>query len=198
MGGEGDEQTVASFFRLNPHFSFMALPIVQQISSDESLSGQQFLHWYRAERRREPMSRVPVDAPSQTYTSPQRSVEVLSEDFHVLPILEHVQTITKTLRHRGIDLHISEKLQHLKINNSELVGLVATSSSGYEFMFFTSIDYPTVAPIVIYQRYGKTNNLRPQWDGISDLLGSLRQVAELLSEEWPSAATSDPHNTIHP
>ena len=47
----GDEKTVQSFFRLNPHYSVIALPIVQEIHPRQDPDSSECVHWYRVERR---------------------------------------------------------------------------------------------------------------------------------------------------
>lgn len=182
----GDEQTVASFFRLNPHYSAMALPIVQQVSSRGFGGGSEFLHWYRAERRGEPATRTGGFGLIPSFQATQaKLVEVFPEDFYIVPIEEHVKRVLALLHKRGLTLTATQRVQPLKVQNAELVGLVATSLQGHEFMYFVSLDYPIVAPVVLYQRNGKTENLRFHWDGMSNVDDSLSEIAELLFDEWP-------------
>lgn len=181
----GDEQTVASFFRLNPHYSAIALPIVQQVSSRGLVGDREFLHWYRAERRGEPATRTAgFGMFSKSPAPPERLVEVLPEDFHIVPIAEHVRTILAHLKANGLILAATERVQPLKVQNAELVGLVATSRQGHEFMYFVSLDYPIVAPVVLYQCDGKTKNLSFSWDGMSSADRSLSEIGEALLFEW--------------
>lgn len=181
----GDEQTVGSFFRMNPHFAAMALPIVQRQRGDGP-----FMRWYRAERREEPPTR-PLRLPFgqvAAASAGSAGVEVLAEDFHVLPISGHVSRVLGLLRERGIALGADGVLQSLKLQNAELVGLVASSPEGHEFMYFVSIDYPVVPPVVLCQVGGSTEQLRFVWDGLGDADGCLRTIAETLAERWRGAA----------
>lgn len=191
----GDEQTVASFFRLNPHLSSMALPIVQQDRGGQWNSDGEFLRWYRAERRGEPAPRSTFGSVISWPAARPRQVEVLDEEFHVVPIFAHVQKVLRHLRASGLNLIPSQQLQPLKIANAELVGIVASSSQGHEFMYFVSLDYPIVAPVVLYQRKGTTDNLRVQWDGISNVDRSLVGIAETLIEEWKPVGRVAPRLT---
>lgn len=174
----GDEATVASFFRLNPHIASMALPIVQQASSRKD----RFLHWYRAERRKT----MPLSSPPWLgMAAPQREpVSIIAEEHHVLPLAEHVNEIVFHLKSKGLHLDVHNGVQSLKIQNASLIGLVASSIGGHEMMYFVSPDYPVVGPVVLYQRRGTTNHLQMQWDGLSSPLKSLHEIADLLSEEW--------------
>ncbi len=182
----GDEQTVASFFRLNPHYSAIALPIVQQVRSTGFGGGSAFLHWYRAERRGEPVTRTGGFGVIPSFQAARtKLVEVIPEEFHIVPIEEHVRKVLFYLNKKGLTLTATQRVQPLKVQNAELVGLVATSPQGHEFMYFVSLDYPIVAPVVLYQRNGRTENLRFHWDGMSNIDDSLTEIAELLFDEWP-------------
>jgi proteasome lid subunit RPN8/RPN11 len=166
----GDEQTIASFFRMNPHVSTVALPIVQPVHG----RGQsEFMHWYRAERRGE--------------AARSRPVEVIMEEFHVIPLASHVAQLVRGLASHGFHMTVSPKIQPLRVQNAELVGLVAASSQGHEFMYFVSLDYPVLAPVVLYQKRANTEYLRFCWDGMGDPADSLPQIVELLSQEWRHA-----------
>lgn len=181
----GDEQTVGSFFRMNPHFAAMALPIVQQQRGEGA-----FMRWYRAERREDRRAR-PARLPfgqAASVEAPTGGVEVLDEDFHVLPVAEHVGRILAELRARGLVLATDGALQSLRLQNAELVGLVAASGEGQEFMYFVSIDYPVVPPVVLCQVGGATEQLRFVWDGLGDTGASLQSIGEALAQRWRSAA----------
>jgi proteasome lid subunit RPN8/RPN11 len=188
----GDEQTVASFFRLNPHVSDMALPIVQQVK----VKSAPFLQWYRAERRSAP-SASPLGMLRRPLLGPE-PVVVLSEEFHVLKIGAHARAIIDHLGTRGMQMTVVPQLQHLKVQNAELVGLLVNGPQGQEFMYLVSLDYPIVAPVVLYQRQGTTRNLHANWNGMSeaDVETSLHVIADNLFDEWAPAATSlvDPAN----
>ena len=180
----GDEQTVAAFFRLNPHISFMALPIVQQAYPNDIDTNSDFLHWYRAERRRETGHGTAVTVPRLTRSARSLEIIIVEEEYYILPILEHVEAIVSKLQSMGYQLTISRELQHVKMQNADLIGLVATSSLSYEFMFFASLDYPVVAPLIIYQQRGETKSLIFPWDGMLNLEKSLNVIVELLRDEW--------------
>lgn len=186
----GDEQTVASFFRLNPHFAAMALPIVQQ-----QRGGAPFLRWYRAERREDPAAgrgRLPFGQ-DPSGVAAGAGVEVLDEEFHVLPIGGHVARIVEWFRGRGLELSTGAGLQTLKVQNAELVGLVVSSAQGHEFMYFVSIDYPVVPPVVLCQVGGATEQLRFAWDGLGDVERCLQVIAQTLELRWrqrPAAVPS--------
>lgn len=199
----GDEQTVGSFFRLNPHFAAMALPIVQQQRGAEP-----FLRWYRAERREDPVAgraRLPFGqrVAAAAAVTPGAGVEVLDEEFHVLPIAAHVERIVGVLREAGLELTPCATLQSLKVQNAELVGLVAASAAGHEFMYFVSIDYPVVPPVVLCQVGGTTEQLRFAWDGFGDPERCLQVIARTLALRWrpepaqpPAAAAASPAVTV--
>ncbi|MFM7626021.1 MAG: Mov34/MPN/PAD-1 family protein [Gammaproteobacteria bacterium] len=176
----GDEQTVGIFFGMNPHFAAMALPIVQRQRADEP-----FMRWYRAERREVPRARpgrLPFGQPVAGAAA--AGVAVLDEDFHVLPISEHVAAILALLRSRGFALSTDGVLQSLRLQNAELVGLVCLSAAGHEFMYFVSIDYPVVPPLVLCQVGGSTEQLRFAWDGLGDSGACLQVVVETLARRW--------------
>lgn len=186
----GDEHTVASFFRLNPHVSLMALPIVQQAYANDSRGKHDFLYWYRAERQRETTNALEDKAASSDRLAKRSTdrVKIIAEEYHILPILKHVEIVNSHLETWGLRLNISQALQHLKVHNAELVGLVATSAEGFEFMFFATLDYPITAPIIFYQRRGETQPLLFPWNGISNPTQCLQDIAELLREEWIGGA----------
>lgn len=180
----GDEQTVGSFFRMNPHFAAMALPIVQRQRGDAP-----FMHWYRAERREDRRAR-PGRLPFGQFAAsaaPTGGVEVLDEEFHVLPVAAHVERILAALRERGTALATDGVLQSLRLQNAELVGLVAASAQGHEFMYFVSIDYPVVPPMVLCQVGDATEQLRFAWDGLGDTGVCLQAIAQTLARRWQDA-----------
>ena len=209
----GDEQTVGSFFRLNPHLSQMALPIVQPVPPSQGRAaddGRRFLNWYRAER-------AGPDTPSataarstaratggfaeaglsqsgfaqtglfQTRTAPipvPSTVRIVDEDFHVLPLREHMGWLVAELRRLGIPLTVDPALQPLKVHNAELIGLSACEPAGAsprELYFFVSIDYPVVPPVVLRATGGTTTQLTFSWDGFGDLPRSLSAVARAFT-----------------
>jgi proteasome lid subunit RPN8/RPN11 len=204
----GDEQTVGSFFRLNPHFSQMALPIVQPlppVQPGERGEGREFLHWYRAERAGPAPSAVLPAAPSvRAYAGLGRfgapaaqpagapAVRVLAEDLHVLPLRAHVERVMALLAAQGLKLALDPAVQPLKVHNAELVGLVARgtdpaataggrSIAPCELLFFVSIDYPIVPPVVLREADGETTQLRFHWDGLGELEPGLAAVAQAFS-----------------
>lgn len=192
----GDEQTVTSFFRMNPHFAAMALPIVQQ-----QRGGAPFLRWYRAERREDPAAargRLPFGQTASA-AAVGSGVEVLDEEFHVLPIAGHVARIVEWFRGRGLEMSVGAGLQTLKVQNAELVGLVVSSAQGHEFMYFVSIDYPVVPPVVLCQVGGVTEQLRFAWDGLGDVERCLQVIAQTLEMRWRdrSAPAESPTATVH-
>lgn len=191
----GDEQTVGTFFRMNPHFAAMALPIVQRQRGDGP-----FMRWYRAERREMPRAR-PGRLPFGQLVAGAGAgagaagaegvgaagVAVLDEDLHILPISEHVTEILALLRVRGFALSTDGVLQPLRLQNAELLGLVCLSSAGHEFMYFVSIDYPVVPPLVLCQIGGATEQLRFAWDGLGDPGACLQVIADALARGWQEA-----------
>lgn len=201
---DGDEQTVVSFFRLNPHLSQMALPIVQPLSSSPGCTasdGGRFLHWYRAERAGADMLPAPGARSAallmggyaqigllRTRTAPipvVSSVRIVDEDFHVLPLREHMDGLVAELRRLGIPLKQDPALQPLKVRNTELIGLSASesaSASPRELYFFVSIDYPVVPPVVLRAAGGQTTQLTFGWDGFGDLARSLSEVARAFTQ----------------
>lgn len=226
---QGDEQTVGSFFRLNPHLSQMALPIVQPVSPSPgrtATDGGRFLHWYRAERAGTDTAHAPAPAPAsaarstalatggyaqaglsqsgasqsgasqsgfaqsgllRTRTAPipvASPVRIVEEDFHVLPLREHMDGLVAELRRLGIALKQDPALQPLKVRNAELIGLTASETAGAaprELYFFLSIDYPIVPPVVLRATGGSTTQLAFHWDGFGDLPRNLTAVARAFA-----------------
>ena len=183
-----DERAVAKFFELNPHFSQMALPIVQEVSDDEGQAEAPFLHWYRAERARSRPS--PVSGVWQTRgpVSERLGVHVTAEDFHVLQVHGHARLIGMSLSGfggEGSEPVLSGKVQHIQLMGADLVGLVC-STGGREFMFFVSLAYPVASPLVLYEVDGSTRSLKVAWDGTADPIDQLGQIARALMSAWPS------------
>ncbi len=187
----GDENTVASFFRLNPHLSSIALPIVQQVPLEHSTHADGYLYWYRAERRREASSSNQGGASLFAKNFGSRPIAVVPEDHFVIPLFDHVTAICDQLRSQNAEFEIRKKVQHLKIANAELFGLVVNPGQPNEFMFFITLDYPTVAPVVLYQRRGETKALMVAWNGIEDVSHSLGAIAESLAKEWKPKSILD-------
>lgn len=186
----GDQNTVASFFRLNPHFSSIALPIVQQVPRENSVDSTGYIHWYRADRRRDASSESQSSISSLRLTVGAQLVEIVREDHFVVPLSSHVATICNQLSSYDAVFDVNMKVQHLKIANAELFGLVVNSERVNEFMFFITLDYPTVAPLILYRRLGETKTLMVPWNGIEDVAHSLGAIAESLAEEWRLNVTS--------
>lgn len=114
-------------------------------------------------------------------------VEFIDEEFHVLPLWAHVAKLIALLSSHGVVLMCEKKVQHLRIANAQLLGLVASDAQGHELMYFVPFDYPVVAPIVFYQRRGVTENLKLHWDGLKDPDESLSRLADELLDEWSSS-----------
>lgn len=202
----GDERTVASFFRLNPHCSAMALPIVQQCAPDVA-DAETFLFWFRAERRdpagrwrgdgypavsdvpASSLHRYAVDSDAdfafaESASQTLAGVQVIAEDFHVVPLDEHVTRIVRELAAVDIALTVQPRLNYVKLLNAELVGLVAQGPHGHEFMYFVSLDYPIVAPAVLYRQTGETQMLAVAWNGVSALDDSVGRIVQTLLGVW--------------
>jgi len=175
----GDESTVSSFFRMNPHFSAMALPIVQQ-----ELGDGEFLYWYRAERRAERNRGFLLGRTD--------GVAIIPEEFHVLPILKHFNLLLAAVKGRGIDLKADERLQTLQLKNAPLFGLVAASEQGHEVMFFVPMDYPVTAPVVLFRSGDETKQLPVAWAGLGDVEACIQTIAETLSQHWKTCARCTP------
>lgn len=177
----GDAKTVSSFFRLNPHFSTIALPIVQCHQGDE-----QFIHWYRAERSESSPDRMGwnpfLKASEAAHTN--TGVEIFEEEFYVLPAVRHLQFIIERVSERGVILTTDRIIQPLRLKNAELVGVIAQSDSGHELMYFMSIDYPVVSPLVLCRAGGRTEQLRFVWNGIDEPENNLLSVVSSLTQLW--------------
>ena len=177
----GDAQTVQSFFRLNPHVSGIALPIVQEIRVDDGGAAQSFMHCYRAERRG---SESYAPTPSNCDCELPYGIAIIEEDLHVIPLSRHVSTLLGRLSQDGFDLRCDGRPQRLSIANAELIGLTARGERGHEFIYLASYDYPFVAPVVLFQNAGVTRNLALVWNGFEDVEKSLESLATLLVREW--------------
>lgn len=178
-----DEQAVASFFQLNPHLSTMSLPIVQQV--DQSGRDAVFIHWYRADRGAN--SQRPVTWPfSGAARSP--GVSITAEEFHVLPLNTHVGVVLEKLKGLEFRLRLSGsgKVNHLRVENAQFVGLSAEDRSGRELLYYVTIDYPQVAPLVLCRSDGQMQNLQFHWDGLNALESSLAGLSVALAEQWGS------------
>jgi hypothetical protein len=200
----GDEQTVGSFFRSNPHFSQFTLPIVQPLSplrQPGAEDNRTFLHWYRAERA------GPSATPSAPTTQPSRwlsaysesgfsatgavprtsapAVLIREEELHVLPVRDHMQQLLTRIACAGVRLSLDPALQPLKVQNAELVGLVAREAgvrAPRELYYFVSIDYPIVPPVVLHGLDNSTTQLRFHWDGFGNADESIASVAQAFSQ----------------
>jgi hypothetical protein len=190
----GDRRTVRSFFRLNPHVAAMALPIVQELRDDALGLPAAFLHWYRAERR----------APGRrgAFENGDADVEILDEDVHVVPLHAHVDGVLDALAQRALHLRCEPKVQHLRLANAELIGLVAQDDAGRELMYFVSLDYPVIAPVVLYREDGTTRHLSVLWNGLEAVEASLAALAQALADAWHAAAPpplpAPPFPTVSP
>jgi hypothetical protein len=183
-----DERAVAKFFELNPHFSHMALPIVQEVSDDDGHPEVPFLYWYRAERARSRPNPVASVWQTRGTVSEQLGVHVTQEDFHVLQVHGHARLIGMNLGEVGGEASepvLSSKVQHIQLMGADLVGLVC-STGGREFMFFVSLGYPVASPLVLYEVDGSTRSLQVAWDGTADPIDQLGQIARSLMSAWPN------------
>jgi proteasome lid subunit RPN8/RPN11 len=179
----GDAKTVQTYFRLNPHVSAMALPIVQELTVDAVGDSPRFLHWYRAERRKPARRRHLFEEDDAG------DVAILDEAMHVLPLHAHVTKLLELLAAEGLHLRCEPKVQHLKLRHAELLGLIAQDDFGHEFMYFVSLDYPVMTPVVLYQQDKTTCNLPILWNGIEAAEESLAAIARSLCNEWrPSSS----------
>lgn len=178
----GDEHTVQTFFIENPHVSSFALPIVQECSPSEEEAGKPFLHWYRAERRGS------LPRSNMGFTTERRpAVAILNEQLHVIPLWAHARRLMDTLRAHGVDLVCEKKTQNLEIAGCLLVGLVCTSASQHEVMYFAGTGYPVTAPVVLYQEDGVTQSLVVDWDGMAEVETYVDRIAAKLSQTWLAA-----------
>lgn len=176
----GDIQTVQSFFRLNPHFSRLELPIVQQIGANEPQDSDGFIKWFNATRGAELAS--PFGLGSVT-SNKGPSVDIISDELFVIPLLKDANELAQSLASRGIDLKVDPKVQHLKIQNTTLIGLVARNDQMQEFMFFVGFDYPVISPVVLYQEKGNTCQLKFIWNGLENLQKALQNIAVALFDK---------------
>lgn len=174
---QGDIQTVQSFFRLNPHFSRMELPIVQQIGANEPQDSAGFIKWFNAARGAELASSFGLGSVT---SNKGPSVEIISDDLFVIPLLKDANELAQSLASRGIDLKVDPKVQHLKIQNASLIGLVTRNDQMQEFMFFVGYDYPVMPPVVLYQEEGNTCQLEFIWNGLEHRNKALQNIAVAL------------------
>jgi len=174
---QGDIQTIQSFFRLNPHLSKIELPIVQPIGRNESQGGSNFINWFKAERGNEATISSEMVS-SKNHRAPQ--INIVSDDLFVIPLLEDVNQLAVLLNNHRFDIRVDTKVQHLRIQNASLIGLVARCKNSQDFMFFVTTDYPITAPIVFYQTKGQTSQLEFNWSGLENRQGGLQNVADAL------------------
>lgn len=177
---QGDIQTVQSFFRLNPHFSRLELPIVQQIGADEPNDGTGFIKWFNAVRSADSAGSFGV---SSMTSNKSPSVEIISDDIFVIPLFNDATALTRSLASRGIVVQLDPKVQHLKIQNANLIGLVARNDQSQEFMFFVGFDYPVMPPVVLYQEKGETCQLAFTWSGLDNRHQALQNVVAALLDK---------------
>lgn len=177
----GDEQAVASFFQLNPHLSSMSLPIVQRV--EQSGRDADFIHWYRADRAANSQRPVPWSFSGAPRSS---GVSIAEEELQILPLNSHVGVVLEKLK--GFELRFrlsgSGKANYLRIENAQFVGLSAEDCSGRELLYYVTIDYPHVAPLVLYRSDGQMRNLQFHWDGLNALESSLAGLSVALAEQW--------------
>jgi hypothetical protein len=205
----GDEQTVGSFFRSNPHFSQFTLPIVQPLSplrQPDREDTRTFLHWYRAERAgpsslnasRTPQASAWLNAYAgagfsevgDTPESAAPAVLIREEEVHVIPVRHHMQQLVEHIARSGIRLTTDPMLQPLKVQNAELVGLAARElgvRAPHELYFFVSIDYPIVPPVVLRGLDNSTTQLLFRWDGLGNAGESIALVAQAFTESTNSS-----------
>jgi len=55
-------------------------------------------------------------------------------------------------------------------------------------MYFVSIGYPIVPPFILCQERGDTVQLEFNWNGMSDVSASLREICDRLLAVWPVTA----------
>jgi proteasome lid subunit RPN8/RPN11 len=179
----GDERTMASFFRLNPHIASVALPIVQQASSANGNRPGDFIHWFRAERRAMPPRMQGF--PHLGRLDDDIGVAVIQEDLHIVPLSEHLLLLLQMLERHGISLSRGLGLQQIATQGSLLFGFTAGDGQDHEFMYFAGVDYPVVAPVVLYLSAGATNSLQFEWDGLmEDAAVPVARIAQALLKQW--------------
>lgn len=183
----GDELAVESFFEKNPQFSSMALPIVQTQMPGVGMKRPEFIRWYRVELRKRAQSRFVVPWRAQAEVG---SLAVIDDEVQVIPVWEHVSSIVDTLANAGIHLRAEKRLSYVRIQNCQLIGVVAKSAMGHEFIYLVSFDYPVVAPIILYQRRGATLNLCTSWNGLEKVSESLSEICTSLTDAWVAKNTS--------
>jgi hypothetical protein len=177
----GDELAVESFFAKNPQFSTMALPIVQTQMSGVGGDRQDFIRWYRVELRKRTQSGFGMPWRARAEVG---GLAVIDDEVRVIPIWEHVTSIVETLAGAGLHLRPERRLSYVRIQNTQLIGVVAKSTVGHEFIYLVSFDYPVVAPIILYQRQGATLNLCTSWNGLERVSESLSEICASLTEAW--------------
>lgn len=173
----GDLLAVQSFFRLNPHLSSMALPIVQQIGAPTDLPDLRYIRWFNAVRTSRP---TVTNAQANTLASAQSEISIAPDELFVIPLFKDVDYLVRTLALKDIHLKVAPKVQHLQIENAHLMGLVVSNDQNKEFMFFLSLDYPLTSPIVLFQDQDQTKQLQFLWTGFENKEASLVRVAAAL------------------
>ena len=167
----GDESTVATFFRMNPHLSSIELPIVQQEMGDREI-----LHWYRVDRG---------GCRASGFFSRQAEVTVIPQEFFILPLFTDFNVLLLALREIGIDLSINPKLQTLRLNNANFVGVSASGSGGHEVHFYTSMDYPVLPPLILSAIAAEMEQVNFEWSATESAAEQLRSIANVLRARWP-------------
>lgn len=186
-----DEWAASKFFEINPHRSSIAMPIVQVLVAGAAMPAR-FLHWYRVERSRSNVGHVRPRTPGRTPAPSGReqvAVIVIPDAYHVIPLDEHVRWLTQhLLETTGRRFDIARTPQLLQMHGADLFGLVATADDGAELMYFASMAYPVAAPLILHRNGPDTRSLRFEWDGTTDVVPSLEQVANALKGEWEASS----------
>ena len=129
---QGDELAVESFFAKNPQFSTMALPIVQTQMSGVGGDRPEFIRWYRVELRKRTQSGFGMSWRARAEVG---GLAVIDDEGQVIPIWEHVTSIVETLAKVGLLLRPEKRLSYVRIQNTQLIGVVAKSLVGHEFIY---------------------------------------------------------------
>jgi proteasome lid subunit RPN8/RPN11 len=174
---QGDIRTVQSFFRLNPHLSKMELPIVQPIGSNAPAGTSDFITWFNAERGNEVAMSSDM-AYARNHRVPQ--INIVNDDLFVIPLLKDVNQLAISLGSHRLIVRVDTKVQHLRIQNASLIGLVAKCDNSQDFMFFVGMDYPIIAPLVLFQARGQTCQLEFKWKGLENRQQALDNIADAL------------------
>ena len=159
----------------------MALPIVQTQMPGVGGDRPEFIRWYRVELRKRTQSGFGMSWRARPEVG---GLAVIDDEGQVIPIWEHVTSIVETLANVGLLLRPEKRLSCVRIQNTQLIGVVAKSPVGHEFIYLVSFDYPVVAPIILYQRQGATLNLCTAWNGLERVSESLSEICASLTDAW--------------